>query len=261
MRNPLIRTCEKTCASNPEQYEGTLTDGRFFYFRYRWGGAALGVGATLDEAANNAIRGRIDVGTEMAGQFDSPAQRDRVFNEMLGRIISADTVTRTPDTTSTRQVDLDEVMALLNRGKLPPAQHVVSMRNELCAWRAAHEGGAVALAEHYARAETAADAAVLAYRECVEQIMATFGFPQVGASVPACNMGGRYDFPPGQKPVFDPPCPNPATHRYKQPCDTTWGHRCSQHVGMLGAPDLTIESLAASIPNTAAGSAQGGEAR
>ncbi len=41
--NDIVKTDEQTCWACPTQWEGTLKDGRSFYFRYRWGTASLGV--------------------------------------------------------------------------------------------------------------------------------------------------------------------------------------------------------------------------
>jgi hypothetical protein len=41
----LVATYRETCIACPTQYEGTLKDGRVFYFRYRHGRATLGLGA------------------------------------------------------------------------------------------------------------------------------------------------------------------------------------------------------------------------
>lgn len=51
----LVADYRLTCPSIPTQYEGTLTDGRIFYFHYRFGRAELGFGQTLDDAAMETI--------------------------------------------------------------------------------------------------------------------------------------------------------------------------------------------------------------
>lgn len=45
-----IQDSRVTCSAAPVQIEGTLTDGRRFYFRARFGRAQLGIGPTVDAA-------------------------------------------------------------------------------------------------------------------------------------------------------------------------------------------------------------------
>lgn len=66
----LVVTYRCTCAACPTQYEGTLRDGRRFYFRYRGGRAALGVGATVDEAAGDPREVGVDHGDSLDGNLD-----------------------------------------------------------------------------------------------------------------------------------------------------------------------------------------------
>ena len=47
----MIVTIEMTCSACPVQFEGTLTNGKWFYFRAR-GGWSLGVGDSLEDAVN-----------------------------------------------------------------------------------------------------------------------------------------------------------------------------------------------------------------
>lgn len=51
----LVADFRLTCPSVPTQYEGTLTDGRIFYFRYRFGRAELGIGRTPDDAVMETL--------------------------------------------------------------------------------------------------------------------------------------------------------------------------------------------------------------
>lgn len=85
--HPLVREFRQTCFGCPEQYEGRLTDGRWFYFRYRNGWASLAIDNSYD-----AAMGRQDVGTEVGdglqGIFDSPQQRDEVFAALLRQALS-----------------------------------------------------------------------------------------------------------------------------------------------------------------------------
>lgn len=80
--DPRVAQVRQTCTACPEQYEGTLTNGRDFYFRYRAGVASLAVG--------NDPRGRVDVSTEhgdgMQGIFASNDDRNHVFTELLDQV-------------------------------------------------------------------------------------------------------------------------------------------------------------------------------
>lgn len=58
---------EWTCYYCPAQVEGVLKDGRCFYFRYRWGVAALGVGDSLGEANRDPNRVSLDYGDAFGG--------------------------------------------------------------------------------------------------------------------------------------------------------------------------------------------------
>lgn len=85
MLSPLVSEAEMTCAVCPVQYEGKLLDGRWFYFRYRFGWASLAVGPDYD-----TVMGRQDVGMavgdSLQGFFDADEQRDAVFQELLAMV-------------------------------------------------------------------------------------------------------------------------------------------------------------------------------
>lgn len=80
--NPLVASYVKTCEACPEQYEGTLCDGRSFYFSYSRGEVFLGIARTLDEAVREpGTRAKIDKPAD--GMFDSEEQRDQMFATLL----------------------------------------------------------------------------------------------------------------------------------------------------------------------------------
>ena len=86
LTHPLVATCEHTCPGSPDQYEGTLVDGRHFYLRYRFGRVQLGLGATIDEAVEETVFGggvEMSLGGEYAGEFESDEERDTVFTQLL----------------------------------------------------------------------------------------------------------------------------------------------------------------------------------
>ncbi len=94
--HPAIATHRLTCMAVPEQYEGRLTDGRVFYFRYRSGWARLGLGTDLDAAVFDAMEGPTaedrawEYETATAGAFDSDAEASKVFDALLDRHLRED---------------------------------------------------------------------------------------------------------------------------------------------------------------------------
>lgn len=78
----------------PVQYEGQLVDGRHFYFRYRGGWAALGFGATADDAVRDTMGdgsgASVSHGDALQGFFEDDADRDAVFAELLARKLAQD---------------------------------------------------------------------------------------------------------------------------------------------------------------------------
>lgn len=78
----LVATAHQTCEACPEQWEGTLVDGWSFYFRYRCGIASLAVAAT-QELADGQQHVRLQHGDRLQGSFESDAERDAVFAELL----------------------------------------------------------------------------------------------------------------------------------------------------------------------------------
>lgn len=83
--HPLVASSTRTCYACPEQYEGKLTDGRWFYFRYRNSWAGLAVGENYDD-----VMGREDAGMAsgdgLQGIFGDHQIRDQVFAELVGRL-------------------------------------------------------------------------------------------------------------------------------------------------------------------------------
>lgn len=77
INHPAVKDSEQTCGACPEAYEGTLTDGRTFTFRYRHGYASLTVG---DHGVGRAV------GDSLRGVFDSPEERDATFTELLADV-------------------------------------------------------------------------------------------------------------------------------------------------------------------------------
>lgn len=81
LSHPAVAIATLTCCACPVQYSGRFVDGRFFYFRYRFGRASLAAGRNRD-----GVEGRQDVvvahGDAMQGCFDSEHERDLVFAKL-----------------------------------------------------------------------------------------------------------------------------------------------------------------------------------
>jgi hypothetical protein len=77
--DPRVRDSVRTCGVCPEQYEGTLVDGREFYFRYRYGMATLGLGK---DRFGEALR-YVEHGDDLQGEFEDEATREDVLGRLL----------------------------------------------------------------------------------------------------------------------------------------------------------------------------------
>lgn len=78
----VVASHEWTCLGCPSQVEGTLKDGQRFYFRFRWGVANLGVGATHDEAIRDPASVSAEWGDEWAGVL-SQKEFEALFMQLL----------------------------------------------------------------------------------------------------------------------------------------------------------------------------------
>jgi hypothetical protein len=74
----IVTSYRQTCSACPTQYEGTVEDGRIFYFRYRGGWASLGLGSTIDEAVTD----RREVGVQHGDGLDGCLDEDE-FRELF----------------------------------------------------------------------------------------------------------------------------------------------------------------------------------
>jgi ribulose-5-phosphate 4-epimerase/fuculose-1-phosphate aldolase len=94
----LLATYRVTCNSCPHQVEGELIDGRVFYFKARYHHWMIGVGATIDDAIDDAIaacnnddgtasgkdpHGRITYG-------DAPDEARRIIEAYLAVVVALD---------------------------------------------------------------------------------------------------------------------------------------------------------------------------
>ena len=69
LTHPAIANHEVTCPSVPVQVDGELTDGTTFYFRYRFGSAALGFGPDLDTALQDSWSNCLTYGGKYGGSL------------------------------------------------------------------------------------------------------------------------------------------------------------------------------------------------
>ena len=82
--HPLVKSFTQTCEACPEQYEGIMTDGQHFYFRYRHGIARLGIGdSPITAYQDSTVQGIVSLRKRVDGMFDDDAQRDAVFAQLL----------------------------------------------------------------------------------------------------------------------------------------------------------------------------------
>lgn len=82
--HPLVEESKLTSWACPEQYEGTLTTGETFYFRYRCGVASVGVGPDLNSAVHDSFHHELTVSEDpLEGNFSSISIRDETFATLL----------------------------------------------------------------------------------------------------------------------------------------------------------------------------------
>lgn len=89
LTDPRIRSQVQTCFACPEQYEGELITGEYFYFRYRYGVASLylsweGVPRGPEKAD---AYDSMSVGNDsLSGIFESSEERNNTFKALLDRL-------------------------------------------------------------------------------------------------------------------------------------------------------------------------------
>lgn len=85
--HPDVAWSRVTCWACPEQYEGQLHDGTWFYLRMRWGRAEFGTGVNLDQAVEHSVKGQavviVDRRDGLRGWFRDQAERDQTFRDAL----------------------------------------------------------------------------------------------------------------------------------------------------------------------------------
>lgn len=80
---PVVCNAHQTCFACPDQWEGELTDGTQFYFRYRHGVASLSTSSGHLGWEDDPNRVSVDHGDDMQGLFESDEARVRVFTRLL----------------------------------------------------------------------------------------------------------------------------------------------------------------------------------
>lgn len=71
-----------TCLGCPMQAEGAIDDGRKFYFRYRWGKATFGIGATVSDAVRDPGEVCVAYGDSSQGVLDED-EADRLLRRLM----------------------------------------------------------------------------------------------------------------------------------------------------------------------------------
>lgn len=91
LTHPAIKSARMTCWACPEQWDGELHDGRFFYFRYRWGRATLAIGPDLRSVQGVTGLGQVtgvdasmlEHGDRLRGCFATDDERSEVFARLF----------------------------------------------------------------------------------------------------------------------------------------------------------------------------------
>ena len=73
-------TC--TCMACPTQYEGKLSDGTMFYFRFRWGWARINLSPQQTNDIFDAIGGTVIYEEQLSDGFDGLMSEKEVFNTL-----------------------------------------------------------------------------------------------------------------------------------------------------------------------------------
>jgi len=76
-----IEDIEHTCWACPSQWEGTLTDGRMFYIRYRWGHLTFYVSENPTINLYDALNTEPLVSKQCGEEFDGVMGLDEVMVE------------------------------------------------------------------------------------------------------------------------------------------------------------------------------------
>lgn len=88
LTDPRIDNYKQTCYGCPEQYEGQLLTGEFFYFRYRNGCASLYLSwyaVPYGPESADAYEG-MSVGDNLQGIFEDDKQRNGTFKKLLDEL-------------------------------------------------------------------------------------------------------------------------------------------------------------------------------
>lgn len=88
LADPRIANHYMTSYACPEQYDGELTTGEFFYFRYRHGYAALYLKwgeVPYGPDSADAYTG-MSVGDSLQGIFENDEQRNATFKKLLDEL-------------------------------------------------------------------------------------------------------------------------------------------------------------------------------
>lgn len=87
--HPLVKAARRTCIAAPEQYEGELDNGMSFYFKLRHGRARVGVGKTVNAAADDENAARMAFQDPYYAMFETAEERDSCFDRLLRERLEA----------------------------------------------------------------------------------------------------------------------------------------------------------------------------
>lgn len=98
LKHPAIVRTTQTCEGSPDQWNGMLDDGQFFYFRLRWGKATLAVGpspstvegiTTTEQATAFGCRVEMMLyGDRLTGCFKTDQDRADTFDTLLVTLLA-----------------------------------------------------------------------------------------------------------------------------------------------------------------------------
>ena len=77
-----IKQIEKTCDACPAQWEAELEDGKFAYFRYRWGTFRFGIGNDISKAVSGELDTQsYNIGEELDGCMTNKMLKDTLSDK------------------------------------------------------------------------------------------------------------------------------------------------------------------------------------
>ena len=82
-----IDKLKMTCSACPSQWEGTLSDGREIYIRFRWGCLSAGIGDSILDAVDNSMKDETGPDSYYRGVNGLSFDGEMTSTEMLAEIV------------------------------------------------------------------------------------------------------------------------------------------------------------------------------